>query len=267
MDCSADLQLSVNALVMGQGNILGNVAIGKLTTPTAKLDVVGTISGSVLIASSQLRSSGSLIVEGAVTLKSLTGCASLQSSSNGALSCATGLTQSSLDARYVNTSGDTMTGALTILKTAGTSTGNTLVVDTKGLVYDASNKRVGIGTAAPKATLDVLGTISGSALRINGDASFGYRGAGATGWLSLIDTGGGNGRLAFEGVGSVDSDSFLFRSKNTSLQYGAFTSAGNFILGAKSTATAKLDVVGTISGSALTISGLSGCESLKSSFC
>ena len=64
----------------------------------------------------------------------------LQTSSAGAFSCNTGLSPTALDARYVNTSGDTMTGALTILKTSGTATGNTLAVDTKGLVYDASNK-------------------------------------------------------------------------------------------------------------------------------
>jgi len=49
-----------------------------------------------------------------------------------------------------------MTGALTIFKDAGTATGNTLVVDTTGLVYDATNKRVGIGTASPVKILEVL---------------------------------------------------------------------------------------------------------------
>jgi len=47
-------------------------------------------------------------------------------------------------------------GAVVINKRAGTATGNTLVVDTKGLVYDATNKRVGIGTAAPGETLSVV---------------------------------------------------------------------------------------------------------------
>ena len=62
------------------------------------------------------------------------------------------------DARYVNVAGDTMTGALAIKVTSGTSTGNTLVVDTNGLVYDATNKRVGIGTTSPLRKFQVEDT-------------------------------------------------------------------------------------------------------------
>ncbi len=186
----------------GYSFLNGNMAIGKNTTAAAKLDVVGTISGSAL------------------TVSGLQDCSALKTSSIGAFSCAAGLTQTALDARYVNTSGDTMTGALVILKTSGTGTGNTLVVDTKGLVYDATNKRVGIGTAAPKAKLEVQGTISGSALRINGNASFGYRGAGATGWLTLNDTGGSNGSMQFAGIGSIDSTGdFFFRNNPATVVY------------------------------------------------
>src|SRR3989338_2265899 len=57
-----------------------------------------------------------------------------------------------------------MTGALIIKKTSGTGTGDILIIDTKGLVYDASNKRVCIMQTAPETALDVVGTISGSIL-------------------------------------------------------------------------------------------------------
>jgi len=77
------------------------------------------------------------------------------------------------DARYVNVAGDTMTGALAIKVTSGTSTGNTLVVDTNGLVYDATNKRVGIGTTSPDTALEVVGTISGSVLNTSSGANIG----------------------------------------------------------------------------------------------
>lgn len=53
-------------------------------------------------------------------------------------------------------------GTVIIKKRAGSSTGNILIVDTKGLVYDATNKRVGVGTAAPKTAFEIIGTASGS---------------------------------------------------------------------------------------------------------
>ena len=46
-------------------------------------------------------------------------------------------------------------GNLILKKLAGTSTGNILIVDTKGLVYDATNKRVGIGLQSPSSSLHV----------------------------------------------------------------------------------------------------------------
>jgi hypothetical protein len=54
-----------------------------------------------------------------------------------------------LDSRYVNISGDSMTGAL--INTL--ATGNSLVWDTNTLIVDATNHRVGIGTAAPQSKL------------------------------------------------------------------------------------------------------------------
>lgn len=51
---------------------------------------------------------------------------------------------------------DNMTG-VTSLNIDG-ATGNTLVVDTDTLVVDATNNRVGIGTAAPDTVLHIVGT-------------------------------------------------------------------------------------------------------------
>jgi hypothetical protein len=63
-------------------------------------------------------------------------------------------TQTALDGK-VNKSGDTMTGALTI-------TGAGLTVDSADntLVVDATNNRVGIGTATPAQALDVVGQVA-----------------------------------------------------------------------------------------------------------
>ncbi|MDO8648665.1 MAG: hypothetical protein Q7R81_02680 [Candidatus Peregrinibacteria bacterium] len=156
-------------------------------TFSGNTEFIGTASGRILHAQDELHSSGSLVVEGATVLNSTIrlngvtytfptsdGSATgkvLKTNSAGVLSWSSDIgsfatIQTEADTRYVNVSGDTMTGALTILKAAGTSTGNTLVIDTKGLIYDASNKRVGIGTATPRTALEVLGTISGSTLNI-----------------------------------------------------------------------------------------------------
>jgi len=112
------------------------------------------------------------------------------------------LNQTNADNRYVNQSGDTMTGALQIrpttagqaaLEVAGTASGRVLsfserltgsgnvfirtlidsvtafqVLDNDGgnpvFNIDTTNERVGIGTAAPETALEVIGTISGSTI-------------------------------------------------------------------------------------------------------
>ena len=154
----------------------GFVGIGT-TTPSTKLDVAGGISGTTLKVTGHTTLGNTVTIRGVnYTFPASDGSASgkvLKTDSSGNLSWSadtdtnTGVSQNDADARFVNVSGDTMTGALAIKKTSGTSTGNTLVVDTKGLVYDATNKRVGIGTASPETTLEVVGGISGSMLSVN----------------------------------------------------------------------------------------------------
>ncbi|KKW44640.1 MAG: hypothetical protein UY90_C0005G0008, partial [Candidatus Peregrinibacteria bacterium GW2011_GWA2_54_9] len=142
----------------GQGLTLGGTVF-RLSNAFSgtSLEIIGTASGRILHAQDLLTSSGNLIVESSVVFASLTNCSIVTTSANGTLTCGTGdmidITEG--DARYVNISGDTMTGALAIKKTSGTSTGNTLIVDTIGLVYDATDKRVGIGTASPSSMLDM----------------------------------------------------------------------------------------------------------------
>ncbi|MFA5273543.1 MAG: hypothetical protein WC353_05265 [Candidatus Peribacter sp.] len=116
-------------------------------------------------------------------------------------------------------------GAVVIKKLAGTGTGNIFIVDTKGLVYDATNKRVGIGTASPSQTLDVRGKI-------------------------LIDDGvmikNYNGR--FDVRTPTDNNSADILVNNATLN-------GNLtVQGAGSTMTA-LEVTGTMSGKSLQVTG------------
>ena len=160
---------------------------------TGGLRVSGTASGRTLHAQDALESSGALSVRGGgkihgtlsgntITGFNLVDCQGSANklvfdAANTRFSCAadqtgasSGITETSGDARYVNVAGDTMTGALAIKKLSGTATGNILTVDTNGLVFDATNKRVGIGTAAPKAKLEVQGAMSGTSLTVSGTA-------------------------------------------------------------------------------------------------
>lgn len=108
-------------------------------------NIQGTASGNIVHANTQLRSSGSLIVEGAFTLGSFnctgnTNGGALTVSATGVVSCSDddggaggGLTEAAADARYVNTAGDTMTGSLVVNATTAnlvkTTTGTTNPTD------------------------------------------------------------------------------------------------------------------------------------------
>ncbi len=119
---------------------------------SASLDVVGTLSGSAL------------------TVSSLRNCNTIDTDANGVLSCGTdeggagsGMDQDDGDARFVNQSGDTMTGSLNVRGTISGSvlkadnmihsgavvysSGNTLMQSAKGL---SGQLLLSQGTSAPK---------------------------------------------------------------------------------------------------------------------
>src|SRR3989338_1933112 len=138
----------------GQGLTLGGTVFRLSDSFSGtSLEIIGTASGRVLHAQDLLSVSGSLVIDeaGSVFGAGLSDCdgannALQWNASTGKFSCATLEGGGGFVDYHVHTAGDTMTGALTIKKTSGTSTGNILIVDTKGLVYDATNKRVGIGS-------------------------------------------------------------------------------------------------------------------------
>lgn len=99
---------------------------------------------------------------------------------------------------------------------------------------DAANDRLGIGTSTPKATFDVIGTMSGSALRIQGSGTATFDG----------DLTFGN---AISDAVTVNAGSWSF-ANNT-----AFTINGG---------AGTLEVVGGLSGSSLTVSNLRNCDTI-----
>jgi hypothetical protein len=139
------------SLSVGTTSILtGNVGIGAgVTTTKAKLSVNGVMSGVTLYATKSFSGAGLTDCDTAGTSKLLwdatTGRFSCGTDVNTAWST-TGSLRIAFDARYVNTSGDTMTGALAV-----------------------QNGTVHAATATP--LLNVRGTMSGRLLNISGSGS------------------------------------------------------------------------------------------------
>ncbi len=136
-------------------------------------------------------------------------------------------------------------GALIIKRYAGSSTGNILIVDTIGLVYDAGNKRVGIGTHTPSSILDVVSQDATFATFQNASHSLklGYDLIGY-GELGLIDP----STDAIIAATVPGTDTFLYASS-------LITASGGMVGIARTRPRATLDVGGTISGARLVING------------
>jgi len=204
-----------------------------------------------------------------------------------------GIDLTTTDARYVEIQGSTMTGALAIKVTSGTATGNTLVVDTKGLVYDATNKRVGIGTTEPDAKFHIQSGTAGfrfSKQSVNraeirfSDASdssiyahydaYGHNfeyganqlmtimasgnvGIGTTNPGGKLSIGGDNSKILLGAAEDAsiyyDGTNMVFDSQNVGTGDFVFDN-GNVGIGT-ATPTTALEVIGTISGSVLNTTG------------
>ena len=165
----------------------GNISIGKMGAGKAKLDVVGTISGSSIVTGIGSASAPSLTFNGDTN---------------------TGLFQSGADALS--------------LVTAGTQR---LRVD--------SNGNVGIGVSAPVNKLEVNNKIVAGS---------------SAGWIAL--NGGSTSYLTWKTGTTMELGTEATIAGATYSAKGVFDSNGNLGLG-KTTTLAKLDVVGTISGSVL----------------
>lgn len=197
------LEVDSGSLSYFQIAAAGNVALGKGLnyTPKTMLEFAGTASGAEVMATRQLRSSGSLSVNGAVTLKSLTNCTSIASDTNGALSCAAGgtLTQSSADTRYVNAAGDTMTGGLLIVNGGHTSLGSAdagILLEiggtASGRTIHAQDTLTSSGKLIVNGNASIRGTLSGAALTIMRGNSYtlGTLSIGKTGNAATLDVEG-----------------------------------------------------------------------------
>ncbi|TSC57286.1 MAG: putative membrane-anchored cell surface protein, partial [Candidatus Peregrinibacteria bacterium Greene0416_19] len=235
----------------------GNVGIGK-SNGLAKLDVVGTISGTTL----QINGAGTFLTDITVSGGDIT----------GAGGAALDLGES--------TAGDvTVTGDLIVADDSFlglSSSAGRIVFDDQGTdEINILSARLGVGTSAPTTALDVVGTISGSALQVSGNATMNGNltlSHSTTPVISISNTAGGAGlNLTRDASGN----GFIVRNSSTGLNMMTVSAVGNVGIGRSAAefassalvvsgstlignglnraAKAQLDVVGTISGSKLTI--------------
>ena len=106
-------------------------------------------------------------------------------------------------------SSPTATGAFSVtgLVTAGSaSITGALTVDTTTLVVDATNNRVGIGTASPGAPLDIFTNNLADAILIRGNDNANVR-------IRMVNSGAGGEEFALSaGIPSASNSSFVIRS-------------------------------------------------------
>jgi hypothetical protein len=152
-------------------------------------------------------------------------------------------------------------GALVVAPRPGTGTGNTLIVDTKGLVYDATNKRVGIGTESPNAALDVTGNITSPGLGSQSE-KFGYGAVAngdrsiAIGYLSTTNT--SEDSLAI-GHGAVTSGNL-----STAIGRASAAAANGTAFGYNANAGSNDTAIGTNAAASNVLSLALGSESIAS---
>jgi hypothetical protein len=243
---------------------LGTLA-GAVADPTVALEIIGTASGRVLRAQDALASSGVLSVTGKTYLqntvfaRNLVSCATLQTTSSGALQCGTpsstsmtfgtGSLTNAFDRRYVNTSGDTMTGALritwkgassgsTLLNVNGTMSGRSLFISGTGssplLSTDLGSNSVGIGIAvASQLGANSKLHVAGGNLKLDSNSSLTWDGIFPT---SIKGVSGTQGYIQFNAANGSESTRIL--------------ASGNMVIGAD-TADTRLEIIGTASGRVL----------------
>jgi hypothetical protein len=256
---------------------------------TDDLTVEGTLSGFALRVSGPAAVHGALSVTGALTVEStisgaslvitdLKSCDTIDTNAQGQLVCGTdasgsgdwsgtGALQTAFDNRYVNQSGDTMTGALTIdvagEGTLALSISGALIFNESGLnndarfegdtdanlfFLDASTDRIGVGTATPETKLDVTGTISGAALRVSGPAE-------VHGALTASGSFRTDGNITINDDQTA-ADAVLTFGKSGGTETFTFSNTNQqFELSDALRATGNITTEGTLSGTALRVSG------------
>ena len=205
---------------------------------------------------------GATLSGAALTVSSLRNCNTIDTNAAGELVCGTddggagGLTQDAADARYVNVAGDTMTGSLTIA--------NNGVLNVSGAILTNSNLTINSDNAAADAVLTFGNDAAAETLRFNDSTNeFVFSDdVSVQGTLSGASLKAGGGQISFSTGGTaifnVNNLAVNFRIASDDQTNLFFVHGTNNRIGINtSEPEADLDVIGTISGSALRVSNLS----------
>jgi len=218
----------------------GNVGIGT-ASPESSLDVIGTMSGLKLFVADTMSGAGLVDCDNATASKLLWDSTTEQFSCGSDQSGA-GATQADNDARYVEISGDTMTGALAIqgfgiTASSATITGNasasgTLSVD--GIIY---------------ANGTVVGNLTGNADTATALATNGAN-CSAGSYPLGVDASGAVENCTVDANTQSDTGALLTIFDNRYVEIGGDTMTG------------ALKVRASLSGSSLTVDNLNSCDTI-----
>ncbi len=236
----------------GQGLSLNGTTFRLNATVTGSLLKFETISGSTLFAKTSLASSGTLVVQSTglvkgnlttrgnlsgatITVSSLRNCNTIDTDASGNFVCgvdetaASGLDIGTADTRYVNISGDTMTGALAIRN------GNGTVVVDNGVLLEV------LGTASGRVFHAQDELRSSGTLLVEGNSVL-------QSGLKLA-SGGFNGCTAL--ATDADGDVICDTDDNTTYSVGRGLTLNGTVITLNTTLTGSLLNFQTVSGSTI----------------
>ena len=242
---TADITVTAAAGTLSGATLAAGVTASSLTSvgTLGSLTVTNPITGSVT-GSSGSTTGNAATATTLQTARNINGV-SFNGSADITVTAAAGTLSGSTLASGVTASSLTSVGTLTSLGVSGN-----LTVDTNTLFVDATNNRVGVGTASPSHDLHVIGSTNGR-IQVEGSSGFGMvfvqASSGQSAQLQLNSNGGSGKRYL---IGSNASGSLVFSDETAATERARIDTSGNLGLGVTPSAwTIRALQLAAVSGS------------------